>query len=144
MADGLTAELVERLAGGLPNPLDSEFVDAIARRVLELAAESRASEVSRRPQLLTVADVAARLRVGPKWVYAHQRELGAIRLGDGPKARLRFDAQVIEARLEQRDDTAATAVNQATKPQARSTSRPRRRHLISRPLPPTNRSHPRA
>lgn len=51
-------------------------------------------------ELLTVSDVAARYRVRPSWVYAHQRELGAIRLGDGPKARLRFDGQTVAAALD--------------------------------------------
>ena len=44
---------------------------------------------------LTVSQVAARYRVSRSWVYAHQRELGAMRLGQGPRARLRFDAAVV-------------------------------------------------
>ena len=34
--------------------------------------------------------------MSPKWVYAHQRRLGVIKLGDGPKARLRFDPRAVE------------------------------------------------
>jgi hypothetical protein len=33
--------------------------------------------------------------VSRSWVYAHQRELGAMRLGTGPRARLRFDAKIV-------------------------------------------------
>jgi hypothetical protein len=50
-----------------------------------------------RPQpwfgLADAAEVARRLRVRENWVYAHSDELGAIRLGDGEKARLRFDLE---------------------------------------------------
>lgn len=42
--------------------------------------------------LVTVAELADRLGVSPGYVYEHADRLGALRLGDGPKARLRFDA----------------------------------------------------
>jgi hypothetical protein len=79
---------------------------------------------------MTVAEVAAVYRVSPQWVYAHQRELGAVRLGDGPKARLRFDPTVIAQRR---------PVEAASEPATRSSGpavRPRRRRLVSRPAPP--------
>jgi hypothetical protein len=41
--------------------------------------------------LADAAEVARRLRVRENWVYTHADELGVIRLGDGDKARLRFD-----------------------------------------------------
>jgi hypothetical protein len=43
--------------------------------------------------LADVTEVAQRLRVHESWVYAHAEELGAIRLGTGEKARLRFDLE---------------------------------------------------
>jgi hypothetical protein len=64
-------------------------VEAIAACVVEQVKEVV------RPQLwfglADAAEVARRLRVHENWVYAHADELGAIRLGDGEKARLRFD-----------------------------------------------------
>ncbi len=48
---------------------------------------------------MTVAEVAKHLRVNPKWVYAHQQELGAIKLSDGPRARLRLGAAPVEGGL---------------------------------------------
>lgn len=33
------------------------------------------------PQLLTVEELAARLRVKPSWVYSHADDLGVLRLG---------------------------------------------------------------
>jgi hypothetical protein len=65
-------------------------VEAIAECVVE-----QMREVAFPPQpwfgLADVAEVARRLRVHENWVYAHADELGVIRLGDGDRARLRFD-----------------------------------------------------
>ena len=75
--------------------LDPTLVDAIAQRVIELLAGD-APETGRqtapdaaRASSLTVADIAARYGVSRSWVYAHQRELGAIpRLARGRQALL--------------------------------------------------------
>jgi hypothetical protein len=48
--------------------------------------------------LLTAADVAWRFNVDRSWIYAHARELGVVRIGDGPRPRLRFDPAVIAQR----------------------------------------------
>jgi hypothetical protein len=80
---------------------EARLVDAIARRVVELLEGGRARAggagggARTASAYLTVSQVAARYRVSRSWVYAHQRELGAIRLGQGPRARLRFDAGVV-------------------------------------------------
>lgn len=49
--------------------------------------------------LVDVAAVAAYLNVDPSWVYAHKRELGVRKLGDGPKAPLRFSLAEVDERL---------------------------------------------
>lgn len=49
--------------------------------------------------LVDVAAVAAYLGVSHAYVYEHQVELGARRLGTGPKARLRFSLEEIDERL---------------------------------------------
>src|SRR5262249_6098653 len=67
-----------------------------AQRVVELL-NSRAA-VSETPHL-SAKDVARRFGVGRKWVYEHADELGAIRLGAGRRARMRFKAAVVEERL---------------------------------------------
>jgi hypothetical protein len=78
--------------------LDRDDIEAIARRVAELVRPDRERPV----RYLTVAELAAQFGVSTEWVYEHKAELGAIRLGDGPKARLRFDrehvTEVIRAR----------------------------------------------
>ncbi|MGZ6564909.1 MAG: hypothetical protein ACXVH3_36675 [Solirubrobacteraceae bacterium] len=80
------------------NEADPGLVDAVARRVVELLREEGA--VSREgPRLLTVAAVSQEFGVSTDWVYANAGRLGAIRLGSGPRARLRFDRATIADRI---------------------------------------------
>jgi hypothetical protein len=74
--------------------LDAATIRAIAREVVRLSGLEGG--------LLTASDVAAAYNVARGWVYAHADELGAIRLGDGPRPRLRFDPAVVTQRLQQR------------------------------------------
>jgi hypothetical protein len=88
---------------GQANP---DFVDAVARRVVELLREEGA--VSREgPRLLTVAAVSQEFGVSTDWVYANAGPLGAIRLGSGPRARLRFDRATIADRIAKIESHAA-------------------------------------
>jgi hypothetical protein len=48
------------------------------------------------PVLLTVAETAAVLRVGRRWVYEHAAELGAIKLGTGQTAPLRIPREGVQ------------------------------------------------
>ncbi len=113
------------------------FVETVARHVLQLTATIDDAPQHHGEDLLTVAEVATRLRVNSSWVYAHQAELGAIKLGTGPKARLRFDPHVVEAQLlpNAAVPTAITVMD-ASDP----TGRRRRRRLQSRPLPALDRA----
>jgi hypothetical protein len=76
--------------------LDLTLVDFIAQRVLELLGDRKGDEI----QLLTVAQVARRFQVHPSWVYTNARRLGALRLGTGPKAPLRFDPRRVALAVE--------------------------------------------
>ena len=49
-------------------------------------------------QLWTARRVATHYAVGVHFIYAHADELGAIRLGGGPRPRLRFDPAVVRER----------------------------------------------
>jgi hypothetical protein len=64
----------------------------------EVAALLRSGTAPTEP-LLTAKEVAERFNVDRSWVYAHARDLGAIRLGGGSRARLRFDPAVVAQRL---------------------------------------------
>lgn len=81
-------------AGARP---DADLVEAIAQRVVELlrGGGQPASET----RYVDAATLAAYLKVERDWVYTHAHQLGAIRLGDGPRSRLRFDREVVSERL---------------------------------------------
>jgi hypothetical protein len=74
--------------------LDSATIQAIAREVARLTGPGGG--------LPTANEVAAAFNVARGWVYAHADELGAIRLGEGPRPRLRFDPAVVTQRLQKR------------------------------------------
>jgi hypothetical protein len=52
--------------------------------------------------MLTVADVAAYLALGEGWVREHAAELGGVKVGDDPRAPLRFARGGIEKWIESR------------------------------------------
>jgi hypothetical protein len=116
-----------------PRWLDPELIDAVARRVLALVVQHGTGSGHTPTGLLTVAEVAQHLRVSTKWVYAHQRRLGAIKLAEGPKARLRFDVGAVAAELE---DTERGVRQNAVVPEPPAKAKRTRRRLVSRPLPP--------
>jgi hypothetical protein len=74
---------------------DDLQVKAIARRVAEAIANDPHQAAGHR--LVDAATLAAELGVERSWVYEHADELHPIRLGKGPKPRLRFDALAVRA-----------------------------------------------
>jgi len=80
----------------VPMHLDEASIEAVASRVVEML---RSQSVDTDRELVDVAEAARRFGVSRDWVYGNADQLGAIRLGDGPKARLRFDVQEVEQRL---------------------------------------------
>jgi hypothetical protein len=81
--------------------LDIASIDAIALRVVELMRTGEATSVNRR--LVDATTLATELGVTRSWVYEHRDELGAVRLGAGPKPRLRFDIETASQALERND-----------------------------------------
>lgn len=77
-------ELADRLAPLIADRVVAEIADR-----LELEANRPEPE----PVLVDAATVAERFAVTRDYVYEHADELGAIRLGAGPRARLRFDLE---------------------------------------------------
>jgi hypothetical protein len=76
--------------------LDPADIDAIAQRVVALMSEQAPQPGAR---LVNAAELAERLGVDRAWVYAHAKELHAIRLG-GPRGRMRFDLNAVLRTLE--------------------------------------------
>lgn len=77
--------------------LDNAHVEALAKRVVELLRADDPESAARR--LVDAATLAAELGVERSWVYEHANELHPIRLGTGPKARLRFDVRIVRGTL---------------------------------------------
>jgi transposase-like protein len=81
--------------------IDEHTIEAIASRVTaalreeleELVARLAAANGHHRP--LTVEQVAERFDVARSTVYAHWREWGGYKLGDGEKAPIRFDGSAL-------------------------------------------------
>ena len=81
------------------------LTDGDVEAIAEATATRLAEIVSATPGTFALVDarqLARDLGVSLDYVYAHATELGAMRLGSGPKARIRFDLdrarQAIEAR----------------------------------------------
>lgn len=66
--------------------LSEADIEAVATRVADLLRTGQASA-----ELADAAEIARWFGVSRDFVYDHADDLGAVRLGNGPKARLRFD-----------------------------------------------------
>lgn len=83
--------------------LDAAAIEALAARVAELLTGQLPAQppVTITPgRLLSAAEVSEWWGVRRGWVYEHAGELGAIRIGDGERPRLRFDADRVAQRLQ--------------------------------------------
>jgi hypothetical protein len=104
-----------------------ETIERIAQRVVQLLHHERdqlnnGADAPR--DLMDAGELARHLGLTRAWVYEHAQQLGAIAVGDGPRPRLRFDAQTaIKAlNVRQRRDEAVE-----TKADGPHPGRPRRR-----------------
>jgi hypothetical protein len=104
--------------------LDRQDVEAIARQIADLLT-------GRAPvrRYVDTATLAAMLRCSEEWVREHAAELGAVRLGDGPKGALRFDVATVEEALDRR------RLDKAAPPRRRTRPGPPRRARNVRLLP---------
>src|SRR3954464_11502387 len=87
--------------------VDEATIDAIAARVV---AVLRAGGWTSR--LVDAAELARRHGVSRSFVYDHAEELGAIRLGSGARARLRFDPQFAFSALASKEEPQPRPPNQ--------------------------------
>jgi hypothetical protein len=89
--------------------LSPDAIEQVAQRVAQLLRHEQPppTEVEEDARtaparLLTAEQLARHLGLNRAWVYDHAAELGAIQLGDGPRPRLRFDAQLAAQALQAR------------------------------------------
>lgn len=78
-----------------PITLTDETIEAIANRVADLLEPRLAPAFKQPPELIDAAEVARRLGIRREAVYEHADRLGAHRIGNGPRGRLRFDPERI-------------------------------------------------
>jgi hypothetical protein len=96
---------------------DIEEIQPVAERIAELVASTPPTV-----GLVDAQDLAQELGVARDWVYANAERLGAVRLGSGPRARLRFDIEQAREALaagsqdseRERDDWTTWTVAQQT------------------------------
>ena len=89
--------------------------DAIVERVVEaVSAAGIVPQASTSMAWLDAREVAHRLGVSREWVYEHADELGASRIGTGPRPRLRFPPQILDSRSS-RKPASTEAAGQPTK-----------------------------
>jgi hypothetical protein len=105
-------------------------VDQVATRVAQLLRHQQQNQEQGQARgpvgLLTVSQLARHLGLNRAWVYEHADDLGAIRIGDGPKARIRFDFDTARAALRK---------NQASRAPAPASAKPRRKPPRPTPYP---------
>lgn len=105
---------------------DIDEIDAVAEHLAEVLSPAPANV-----GLIDAQELAEQLGVARDWVYANAERLGGVRLGDGPRARLRFDAERARQAL-----TANAAGGQPTNgaTSRRRRGRPRRKTVAAVPL----------
>jgi hypothetical protein len=73
---------------------DVEEIEAVGEHIAELVASARP-----KVGLIDARELAEELGVARDWVYANAERLGGVRLGNGPRARLRFDVELARQAL---------------------------------------------
>jgi hypothetical protein len=104
--------------------LTPDTIDQIAGRVAQLLRHQQPpphTNPAGASSWMTVKELAARLKLNPAWVYEHADELGAIRTGTGPKARIRFNPHTATQALKQHQRQTAPP---AATPTRRKPTRP--------------------
>jgi hypothetical protein len=90
------AQLLSTIEGAVSQALD-RHLPGFAEDLADRLAASHPNG-STEPEWIDAAEVARRYSVSRDYVYEHAEKLGVERMGDGPKARLRFNpAKVADA-----------------------------------------------
>lgn len=110
-------ELLATRGGGVIALEDDEII-AAGERIAQLMVSTAPIR-----GFVNAQELAAELGVARDWVYANAQRLGAIRLGDGPKARLRFDVAQARRALMSGDDGGRSPDIEIPRPKRRRSPR---------------------
>jgi len=109
-----------------PAGYDDDALDRLADLLAErLAVRLRGLAPTRAEPLVDAAEIARLHGKTRSWVYEHAGELGAVRLGSGPRPRLAFSPARVAEWLEKVDKPTAA-------PLPKTSQRRRRRQLAGR------------
>lgn len=86
---------------GTEMTLSEADIEAVAARVVDLLRSSSANV-----ELVDAAEIARRFGVSRDFVYEHANDFGVVRLGESPKARLRFNPAKVRELLDATDQPA--------------------------------------
>ena len=100
--------------------IPDDVIEELAQRIADKLAEQIPSEPAT-GRLVDAAALADALGVQRQYVYANADALGAIRLGDGPRGRLRFDMNAALS-LHSCSTSEASAVNNVSEPRTSKAS----------------------
>jgi hypothetical protein len=78
---------------------EARIAQRVAVMVIRYLSRTQQPAAPKRQEYLTASEVSKTYRVHRGWVYEHAQELGAIRIGDGERPRLRFDPEQVARRL---------------------------------------------
>ena len=101
---------LSRLPIAMAHPSDSRgtsraedrIAEAIASKVIEIVSRELGVSAPAPVELIDAREVARRSGFSRAWVYENAGRLGAVRVGDGRRPRLRFDAGVVARVLDAR------------------------------------------
>lgn len=115
--------------------LSPEAIEKIAQRVVQLLRQDGRHPVEgsvAHAGLLSAGQLAQHLGLTRAWVYQHAEKLGAIRVGTGPCARLRFDLARATEALDSED---AVRTHYSSRPRTNRKPQPRRERQSDSPVP---------
>lgn len=101
MSNRLHPDDLARLADLVADRVADRVAEETAQRVADLLADADAEAARGGPSLIDAQEAADLLGVSPRWVRQHADELGGMRLGSGARPRWRFDAALVQERVEE-------------------------------------------
>jgi hypothetical protein len=118
---GTLDELAAAIAPRITDALAPQLARALQTEFPAVQPEPQSEE------WITASETARRFHMSAATIYAHADELGARRLGDGPKARLRFHPPTVAQALTSRPDGKGSTDPKPPTPAARPRGAQRQR-----------------